>query len=196
MPRVLFPIGEYTKPQVRELAKKFGLPNADRKSSQGICFIGKLDFTDFLKKYIKSKAGDIIDTTGKILGPHEGLVLYTIGQRKGIKLGGGPYFVVKKDFEKNELLVSKNENDLGSSDIIVQNVNWFDAETGIVPALGSQIEVKIRYRAIPVSATLFPVTENKEVYKLVFDTPQRAPTAGQFAVFYKGEEMLGGGVIQ
>ena len=193
LPKVLFPIGEYTKPEVRELAKSFGLPNALRMQSKGICFIGKVDFADFLKKHIKSKLGDIVDMNGKFLGEHDGLVFYTIGQRKGIKLSGGPYFVVRKDFKNNRLVVSKDEKDLGSNGIVVSNVSWFSK-----PEFESSlsIEVKIRYRALSVPAKLLKVAGEENSYKLEFSKPQRATTSGQFAVFYKGEEMLGGGVIQ
>jgi len=193
LPKVLFPIGEYTKPQVRELAKKFRLPNASRMQSKGICFIGKVDFADFLKKHIVSKPGDIVDMKGKFLGKHDGLVFYTIGQRKGIKLSGGPYFVVRKDFKNNRLVVSKDENDLNAKEFLVQNINWFVERP---PQNSMKIKTKIRYRALSVSARLLPVDKDKKTYTLMFDKPQRAATPGQFAVFYKGEEMLGGGVIQ
>ncbi len=193
LPHVLFPVGNYTKLQVRELAKKLGLPNASRMQSKGICFIGKVDFNDFLKKYIPSRPGEIVDRKGKVLGRHEGLFFYTIGQRKGIRLSGGPWYVAKKDFEKNQLVVSRDENDLQGKDILVRDINWFAEPSSKDPL---QVDVKIRYRTKSVPCTLFPTDESRKTYKLVFQEPQRAPTPGQFAVFYKGEEMLGGGVIQ
>src|SRR3990167_10686725 len=126
---VMFPIGEYTKPQVRELAKKFGLPNAERKDSQGICFVGKVDFVEFLKQYIPPKKGDVVDTNGKVLGQHEGAFYYTIGQRKGLGLSGGPYFIIDKDVQKNTIVVSKNENDLLKKEVQIKHINWFGIPT-------------------------------------------------------------------
>lgn len=196
--KVLFPVGNYTKPEVRAIAKKLGLPNAERKESQGVCFIGKLDFEDFLKQHIKSSPGDIVDVSGKMLGKHEGLVLYTIGQRKGIGLSGGPYYVVRKDFKRNKLFVSKNEKNLFSKRALVSNVNWLVDEPTLRQAQGKEkkeqsMEVKIRYRTPSAPAKI--VRKNKNTYELVFQRGQRAITPGQFAAFYKGEKLLGGGVI-
>lgn len=201
--KVLFPIGNYTKPQVRELAKKFGLPNAERKESQGVCFIGKLDFADFLKAHIVVKPGNIVDIAGVLLGTHQGLPLYTIGQRKDIGLSGGPWFVAKKDFAMNTLVVSKNEQELGSKEAEVSNMNWFSE----APEDAESVDVKIRYRAASVPAVFYRLrtknypprptrVERVEAGKLVFSQPLRAVTPGQFAVLYKGEELLGGGVIE
>mgnify|MGYP001567418147 CR=1 FL=1 len=188
--RVLFPIGDYTKPEVRVLAKKFGLPNAERKESQGICFIGKVNFDEFLKQHILSDPGEIVDTVGTVLGKHDGLALYTIGQRKGIRLSGGPYYVVRKDFESNRLVVSKNEEDLKKKEVVVVSMNWFSGNSAEIP---SEVEAKIRYRTSSVSGTLSKIRDTQ--YKIQFSEPQRAVTPGQFAVLYKGEELLGGGVI-
>ena len=189
---VLFPIGEYTKPQVRELARKFGLPNAERKESQGVCFIGKVNFDEFLKQHILSDPGEIVDTVGAVLGKHDGLALYTIGQRKGIGLSGGPYYVVRKDFVKNQLIVSKDERDLQTSELLFSNINWFE-KPELFPM--ENVETRIRYRQPTSKASLVPMEGDKGLYRLVFSEPQRAVTPGQFAVFYKGEELLGGGVI-
>jgi len=125
LPKILFPIGRYTKNQVRKMARDFGLPNADRKDSQGVCFIGKINFVEFLKQYIPEKQGNIVDMRGTILGKHPGVWYYTIGQRKGLGLSGGPYFVVDKDLNKNFLVVSKNEQDLEKNEVTVKNMNWF-----------------------------------------------------------------------
>lgn len=190
--RVLFPVGDYTKAEVRMLAKKFGLPNAERKDSQGICFIGKVDFRDFLKKHIASAPGDILDVSGKILGTHEGLPFYTIGQRKGIGLSGGPYYVLSKDRTKNVLIVSKDERDLGAKELYVKNMNWFSSMKEDVPL---EVEARIRYRQTPAVST-FTLDSQKKRYKLVFKEPQRAVTPGQLAVLYQGEQMLGGGLIE
>src|SRR3989338_959172 len=189
--KVLFPIGNYTKPQVRALAKKFGLPNAERKESQGICFIGKLDFTDFLKQHIPLEPGNIIDTKGMTLGKHQGLALYTIGQRKEIRLSGGPWYVVDKNYKTSTLIISKDEAELGRKEAQVTSMNWL---SDISPEESQAVDVKIRYRTSSVPASLYKLkTKN---YKLVFKQPQRAVTPGQFAVLYKGEQLLGGGVIE
>ncbi|TSC56351.1 MAG: tRNA-specific 2-thiouridylase [Parcubacteria group bacterium Greene0714_21] len=190
--RTLFPIGNYTKPEVREMARKLGLPNAERKDSQGICFIGKVDFNEFLKQHIISDPGEIVDTVGTVLGKHDGLALYTIGQRKGIGLSGGPYYVVRKDFEKNRLIVSKNEKDLQANELLLSNVNWFEKPESFPM---ENIQARIRYRQPTSKASVVPVEGEKGLYRLVFSEPQRAVTAGQFVVLYKGEELLGGGVI-
>ncbi|MDO8633293.1 MAG: tRNA 2-thiouridine(34) synthase MnmA, partial [Candidatus Wildermuthbacteria bacterium] len=188
--KVLFPVGNYTKPQVRALAKKFGLPNAERKESQGICFIGKLDFTDFLKQHIPLEPGNIVDTKGTVLGKHQGLALYTIGQRKEIRLSGGPWYVAEKDYKTNTLVVSKDEKELGKKEAQITSMNWL---SDVLPEESQSVDVKIRYRTSSVPASLQKL--NTKNYKLVFEQPQRAVTPGQFAVLYKGEQLLGGGVI-
>jgi tRNA-uridine 2-sulfurtransferase len=188
--RVVFPVGEYTKPQVRELARKFGLPNAERKDSQGICFVGKVDVTDFLKKYIAPRKGEIVDMAGNVLGTHEGSVYYTIGQRSGLGLSGGPYYVVSKDQAANEILVTKDEQDLQRKDVIIRDMNWM----ALQPAEPMEVTARIRYRQDRVLATLIP-RDDKD-FHLVFQEPQRAVTPGQFAVLYLNETLIGGGVIQ
>jgi len=186
--KVMFPIGEYTKPEVRKLAKKFGLPNAERKDSQGICFVGKVDFVDFLKEYIPAKPGNIVDMQENVLGRHEGAVYYTIGQRKGLGLAGGPYFVVDKNIKKNIITVSANEDDLLKKELQIANINWF-----LKPNKKSVL-ARIRYRQAP-AAGVFQVDKSGSSGTLTFNTAQRAITAGQMAVLYKGDTMLAGGVI-
>jgi len=186
--RVIFPIGEYTKPEVRKLAKKFGLPNAERKDSQGICFVGKVDFVDFLKEYIPAKPGNIVDMQGNVLGWHEGAVYYTIGQRKGLGLGGGPYFVVDKNVKKNTVTVSANGDDLLKKEVKITYINWFSKPENEV------VEARIRYRQTPAPG-VFQVDSTGNSGKLVFSAPQRAITPGQLAVLYQGEQMLAGGII-
>lgn len=184
--RVLFPIGEHTKTQVRTMAKGFGFPNAARKDSQGICFVGKVQVTDFLKQYIPVKPGITKDMAGKVLGEHEGVQYYTIGQRKGIGLGGGPWYVADKDREQNILFVSKSEEDIKKQELSLEETNFFSSD------VSGKVEVAIRYRQQPVSACL---DRDKGKWRLVFEKSQRAVTPGQFAVLYRGEELLGGGVI-
>ena len=186
---ILFPIGDYTKKEVRGLAKKFGLPVADTPESQEICFV-KNTINEFLGSYIKQKPGKIVDKSGKIIGHHQGLVFYTIGQRKGIRLSSGPYWVLEKDIKKNYLIVTKNEKDLYTKELIVKNVNWISGEA---PALLLGVRVKIRYRSSLAEAKITKFGKNK--YKVIFNRPQRAVAGGQSAVFYSGRELLGGGVI-
>ena len=205
--KTLFPIGELTKPEVRELAKKFGLATADKKESQGVCFIGPLKMKKFLTEQIKPKKGIIKHVDGRILGEHDGVYYYTIGQRHGfdLKLGGGPYFVVSKDVESNLLIVGE-EKDLYSNKAILSNVHWI----GEVPELPVKLSVKPRYRAEETEATLVSyelrsmnygkLSQGKSVihnskYILRFDHPVRALTPGQAVVFYGGKVVLGGGTI-
>ena len=210
----LFPIGEYTKQEVREMARKFNLPTAEKPDSQGVCFIGEFDMKDFLQRYIPQTHGKILTTAGKTIGGHEGLHFFTIGQRHGLGIGGGiPYYAVEKDFSSNTLTVAEGPYDekLFSSELIVAGINWI---FGQVPKLPLRCKTLIRYRQPPQQAVIQAVIETesarheaekkeKEVFvgrdsKFVirFAKPQRAVTPGQSVVFYVGEEMLGGGVIQ
>lgn len=187
--RVLFPIGNYTRKEVENFAKKFKLPVLKARKSVEICFI-ETTLNEFLKKYLKEKPGKIVDTKGNILGEHRGLWFYTIGQRRGIFLSGGPYFVVGKDFKKNFLIVSKNEKDLLKKELIFKNANWI---SGAEPKLPLKIKAKIRYRQPLAGGILSKL--NKKKYKLIFGKPQRAITPGQSVVFYRGKEVVGGGII-
>lgn len=191
---ILFPVGDYTKTEVRKLAKRFNLPTFETPESQEICFVPK-DINDFLKKYLKPKPGPIAEQVHcgvkKIIGQHSGLHFYTIGQRKGIKLPGGPYYVLDKDLKKNCLIVTKNEKDLLKKELIVKNVNW---TSGNLPKLPLKVKARIRYRHEPNMVTLTKNLRSK-ILNLKFVRPQRAITPGQSAVFYRGEELLGGGII-
>ncbi len=185
--QTLFPVGDYKKPEVRKLAKKFKLPNAIKKDSQGVCFVGPMDVKAFLKRHIKPRTGKILDINGRVLDKHDGAWYYTIGQRHGlnITLGGGPYFVVSKDVKKNIIVVG-TEKDLNSKTARVSEINWI----GEKPKFPLIMSVKIRYRTPAVPATL---SKNG---KLEFKKPQRAVTPGQSAVFYLRNKVLGGGVIE
>ncbi|MGA2418005.1 MAG: tRNA 2-thiouridine(34) synthase MnmA [Candidatus Staskawiczbacteria bacterium] len=188
--RVLFPVGGYTKTEVRKLAKKFKLPTAGIPESQEVCFIQN-STNEFLKKYLKTKPGKILNSTGKIVGEHSGLWFYTIGQRKGLKINQGPWFVVDKNFKKNILIVSKNKNDLLKKELVVKDVCWI---SGKEPKLPMKVKCKIRYKSELADAL---IRSNKGGgVKIIFQKPQRAITPGQSAVFYKGNELLGGGVIE
>jgi len=187
--RVLFPIGDYTRKEVEGLAKKFKLPFSGVKKSQEICFI-KSTINEFLKKYLKTKPGHIVDINGKILGKHEGLYFYTIGQRKGIGLSGGPFYVLDKDLKRNILIVTKNEKDLYKKELIAKKINWI---SGKEPKLPLKVKAKIRYRHKASPATVYKILNTK--YKILLSSPQRAITPGQSIVFYRGQELLGGGII-
>jgi tRNA-uridine 2-sulfurtransferase len=191
--RVLFPIGELYKPQVREMARKFNLPTADKKDSQGICFIGKIDVREFLMEKLKATAGEIVTTTGQVVGRHLGLPYYTIGQREGIGLGGnGPYYVVDKDLTANQLLVTNDKAHPGlwKTEFSISDVSW----TGQAPKLPISLGITIRYHHPDYPALIF--SDNSGMLHIRFEKPQRAITPGQSAVIYDGEKCLGGGVIQ
>lgn len=185
---VLFPVGGYKKPEVRKLAKRFNLPTAETPESQEICFV-QGETNDFLKKYLKVKPGKIIDTKGILVGEHQGLWFYTIGQRRGLEIPQGPYYVIDKNFKENELIVSKNSKDLEQKEFIVEDINF------IVPVkFPINIDVKIRYKSISAKAIIVKGEENS--VKVIFQKKQKAITPGQSAVFYKGKELLGGGIIK
>lgn len=186
---ILFPIGDYTKTEVRKLAKKFHLPVSTIPESQEICFI-RTTISDFLAQYIKEKPGKIIDTTGKVIGQHQGLWFYTIGQRKGIRLPGGPFWVLDKNKKRNLLIVTKNEKDLYKKELICKNVSWISGRESKLPL---KIKAKIRYRSDLIPAIIYKL--KARTYKLVFGQPQRAITPGQSVVFYRGQELLGGIIV-
>ena len=191
--RILFPIGYYTREEVEKLAKKFKLPVLKARKSVEICFI-QTTINDFLARHLKQKPGQIIYSIPgveyRVIGRHRGLAFYTIGQRKGIELPGGPYYVLGKDLKKNILIVTKNEKDLLKKELICKNVNWI---SGKVPKLPQKVKVKIRYRHELARAAIYKILNTK--YKILFSSPQRAITPGQSVVFYKGQQLLGGGII-
>ncbi len=195
--KVLFPLGNYTKPQIREIAEKYNLKTAKKKDSTGICFIGERNFNEFLSKYLPAKKGNIVNTEGMILGRHNGLMYYTIGQRKGIGIGntkegtGEPWFVVDKDLEKNELVVTQGDNSvLYSTGLIATDFNFINKDEITFPL---NCTVKYRYRQDDSKAVINKLNENE--YEVIFDKPQKAVTLGQIVVAYNGEKCLGGGVI-
>lgn len=193
--KVLFPIGEYEKTEIRKIAEKYNLKTAKKKDSTGICFIGERNFNEFLSKYLPAKDGNIVDINGNILGSHHGLMYYTIGQRKGIGLGntkegtGEPYFVVDKNVEKNELIVAQGDDNLLYSKGLIANKFNFINEI----ELPFRYTVKFRYRQNDVSAVIDKIEEDR--YQIIFDEKQRAVTLGQIVVLYDGEKCLGGGII-
>ncbi|NLL44548.1 MAG: tRNA 2-thiouridine(34) synthase MnmA [Mollicutes bacterium] len=189
---VLFPVGELKKEEVRKIANEYGLPTATKKDSMGICFIGERYFANFLKNYLPNQPGDIVDVeTKKVLGKHEGLMYYTIGQRKGLNIENRAvkYFVVGKDVNNKILYVAaKEDNDyLFSDEAIIDTINWI---SDIKP---SHCTAKFRYRQkeVPVDVEYH---ENEIIVR--YKDKVRAVTPGQACVFYNGEECLGGGIIK
>lgn len=200
--KIIFTLGDYSKERVRGLAKKFKLPVLKKRESQEICFIDTC-IGDFLKKHIEAKPGDIVTTDGRKIGKHKGLIFYTIGQRKRIEIGGtGPYYVVKKNFKKNALIVSNSQKDLLKKEMMVKNVNWLYLDP-FAERNGFRCKVKIRSMAKMVPVTILNIQSS--LLRVSFDKPQRAITPGQSAVFYlpaealakegKRNELLGGGII-
>ena len=189
----LFPIGNYTKPEIRSIAKKARLPVHNKKDSQGICFIGKIKFKDFIREYIKSNPGNIKDTKGSIVGKHDGLMFYTIGQRHGLGIGGGkPYFVVDKNKKNNQLIVGigKTDKNLYKEEADLMHMHWI---SGCAPTFPYSCDARIRYRQPLQKAT---IQKKVKVLIIHFKKRQRAVTPGQFAVLYKRGQMMGGAVLK
>ena len=192
--QTLLPLGGLLKPQVRQLAKKYHLPNWDKKDSQGICFLGQVKLRDFLKTRIPVKQGNIVDTEGEIVGQHEGTAFYTIGQRQGLNIGGAgePYYVVSKDAKTNTLVVSQKstEKESAAETLLATEITW----VGQPPKLPLSCSTKIRYRQPDQKVTI--KLKNAKTLTVEFDQKQRAITPGQSVVFYQSQQVLGGGVIQ
>ncbi len=193
--RTLFPIGHLQKSEVRQIARDLHLPVSHKPDSQGICFIGKLDMTEFLRKKIPSRPGEIVDEDGHVLGQHTGLDGYTIGQRERICVSNGsePWFVAEKDLASNRLIVVQGSEHprLYRRDAIVHDLHW---TRGVSPSLPLECEVQIRYRQASIAATV-EATDADTCLHIQFHEPVKAITPGQSAVFYQGEECLGGGII-
>ncbi len=193
--RVLFPLARMPKPEVRKIAEENGLATAEKKDSTGICFIGERNFRNFLKTYLPAQPGKIVTLDGETVGKHIGLMYYTIGQRRGLDLGGkrgeeGRWFVVKKDLKDNILYVSHGDDGpLYSKSCKVSNLNWI----GNVPPSTFSCGAKFRYRQSEQSVK---VTLDGGNASVEFAEPQRAVTEGQYAVFYDEKYCLGGGVIE
>ncbi len=194
----LFPVGDYPKPEIRAIAEKFGLPTATRKDSQDLCFLAGEDYRTFLQRNASEmlKPGDIVTSDGKTIGHHDGLANYTIGQRKGLGVASAvPLFVMSKHAGSNALLVG-TQDELGVSELMVRDVNW---TAGEIPQAPFRADVKIRYTAKEVPALVSPLAGNSPKGTLQvsvkFDAPVRDATAGQAAVFYQDEMLIGGGII-
>lgn len=200
--KTLFPVGELEKPQVRAIAERLDLATAKKKDSTGICFIGERRFNDFLKQYLPAKQGDIVLEDGQVIGKHDGLMYYTLGQRGGIGIGGmkdvpeGAWFVLHKDLANNRLVVGQgHENPLmQSTQLHSKAIDWVAGEQ-FIPKTGLICTAKTRYRQPDQSCRVFRHPDHPQGVTVVFDEPQRAVTAGQSVVFYQGQNCLGGGAI-
>ncbi len=190
--RALFPIGHLDKAQVRQLAVDFNLPTAQRKDSQGICFLGKLKFSDFIKTQVGEKPGQMVEQeTGAFLGMHKGFWFHTIGQRQGSGLSGGPWYVAAKDPVKNIVYMSRNyySPDKERNQFVVEDLNWL---TELVPT-NTNLLVKIRHGKQLHECTVKQLPDNKWLVTLAYN--DQGIAAGQFAVFYEGTHCLGAGII-
>ncbi|SUT90035.1 tRNA 2-thiouridine(34) synthase MnmA [Actinobacillus lignieresii] len=195
----LFPVGDIEKPIVRQIAEDLGLATAKKKDSTGICFIGERKFKDFLARYLPAQPGEIRTVDGKVVGRHDGLMYHTLGQRKGLGIGGvkglseDPFYVVEKDLINNVLVVAQGHDNsaLLSSGLIATQLHWVDRQP-IRENL--RCTVKTRYRQTDIACEIQPIDD--DTIRVIFDEPQIAVTPGQSAVFYQGEVCLGGGVIE
>lgn len=196
---ILFPIGDYVKEEVRKMAKNWGLPTAGRPESFEVCFVLDKKTGDFLARHIKAKTGKIVDEKGREIGEHRGLPFYTIGQRHGVNIGGaGPFYVAGKNPARNELIAANNPRSplLLRKELVAEKVNWI---SGAASKLPLKILARIRYRQPLQEARIMDrgsrIKNNESKFLIRFKNPQRAITPGQAAVFYRGREVLGGGVI-
>lgn len=193
----LFPLGEFTKAKVRQMAADRGLSTAGKKDSQGICFVGKVGIRDFLSQYVTTEPGKIIDKkTNAVVGHHDGAIFYTFGQRHGLNVGGGlPYYVVGKDMRKNEVYVTTNLNDesLWRHEANLQDLHWINEPPVSAEKTEAAVSVRLRYRAPLIEATLR--RSDDTLVDLMLSQPERAITPGQSAVIYSGDYVLGGGVV-
>jgi tRNA-specific 2-thiouridylase len=197
--KTLFPIGDIEKPVVRQIAAALGLITHDKKDSTGICFIGERKFKDFLSQYLPAQPGPIVSAEGEQLGEHQGLMYHTLGQRKGLHIGGlrdhgdDPWYVVDKDVASNTLIVGQGANHprLFSNGLIANQLHWVDRKQH---QDSLRVTVKTRYRQQDIAASV--EFEDDDCAKIIFDVPQKAVTPGQSVVIYQGDTCLGGGIIE
>lgn len=197
--KTIFPVGHLEKNEVRKLAERFGLPTAGKKDSQGLCFLGKIDTKEFLKRYIKTKRGKILNEAGEIIGEHDGAAFYSIGERHGFSITeksskNNPYYVVGKNMTENTLTVSHNKSEEISKkkEIKIKDVNWI---SGKIPDLNKKYSARIRYREELKLCTLSEASSRTKKATAIFDIPEEFVASGQSLVIYDGEVCLGGGII-
>jgi len=196
--RTLFPVGELEKPEVRELAEAAGFLIHDKKDSTGICFIGERNFRPFLARYLPAQPGEIHTAEGQVIGQHQGLMYYTLGQRQGLGIGGvkgasdAPWYVLRKDMHENRLIVGQGHDHplLFSNQLEISDLSWV---AGTAAKIGAPLTAKIRYRQADQDCQISSL--DSDTCKVSFNQDQWAVTPGQSIVFYRGEECLGGGVI-
>lgn len=197
--KTIFPLGDITKTEVRKIAEQNNFPNSNKKDSTGICFIGEREFKAFLQQYLPARPGDIVTSDGNIVGEHDGLMYYTLGQRKGIGVGGGhgkteePWYVIKKDLENNILIIGQGHNHpaLYNKNLIAGQLHWIADAPSNYPF---QCSAKIRYRQKDQFCVIKKVENG--LATISFKNDQFAPTPGQSVVFYDNDECLGGGIIE
>lgn len=192
---ILFPIGGLKKSQVRDHARKWKLPNAERKESMGLCFVGKVRLEQFLKQKIVSKPGKILDKKGNVLGKHKGTSFYTLGQRQGLDIGGsGPYYVLRKSTKSNTLVVTDDPKDkeLQLQRVSLHSVNWLVKDLKF--PLKCQGRFRHQQKLIPLTV-IKPLKSKSSGFEVIFQRPQTAVASGQSLVIYQGKTCLGGGVI-
>lgn len=190
--RILFPIGHLNKEEVRALAQHHNLPNKDRKDSQGICFLGKFKFRDFIHAYLGEQSGQLIEIeTNKIVGEHKGFWFYTIGQRQGIRLAGGPWYVVSKDMTRNIVYVSRNyyTADKQRDIFAIEQCNWISGH----PPYQTIIQAKLRHGPHNHTCSITPLSDNR--LQIQLHERDQGIASGQFAVLYDGAVCLGSGII-
>ncbi len=196
--KTLFPVGDIEKPEVRVLAKKFGLPNAEKKDSQGLCFVGKIDMKEFLKHFIDEKPGDILNANGEVIGHHDGALFYTLGERRGFTITSKtpedkPYFVIAKNNEKNTLTVSNEKYEAGAdltmSGIVIKDTNWI----GDLPTEEKTYKARVRYRGVLHEVKIKAFIDSTA--EIVFLDSEDVITPGQSIVVYEEDRCVGGGII-
>ncbi len=187
-PHVLFPIGEYEKPRVRELAAEFGLPTATRKDSMGLCFVGSIPLKDFLQEFVQLHPGDIITEDGAVIGRHDGVELFTIGQRHGLGIGGGtPYYVLKKDMSTAIVTVTTDPTNLQRDSYDITNCVWWQQPSK------QTYQARIRHLGELLPCTLVPLADND--WRVQLEGKHRGVAAGQHVVIYDGDIVVGGGFL-
>ena len=202
--KTLFPVGELLKPQVRAKAESLGLSTAAKKDSTGICFIGERRFKDFLQQYLPAQKGEIVTDEGRVIGQHDGLMYYTLGQRGGIGVGGlkdqaeGAWFVLAKDLVKNQLIVGQGHNHplMLSTTLWSEPIDWVHGDAPVSLDKPLRCTAKTRYRQADQTCIVYVDEANQGAVRVVFDELQRAVTPGQSVVFYQDDVCLGGGVIR